>query len=604
MRKLKEICDLLRVNLKQIIAFELIYKAVCTVLFIPLVWKIFDLIMKFSGYRYLTLENVGSFIANPLTVLAIALLLIMATVCAMIDISAVVFTLDQSRQNISVHLWQIVRFAVKNALRVWKPNNALLVVVVLLFMPFLNIGMASGFLSVISIPEFIADYIKANSFLSLLLFIVTLFLFLLMMKWCYAFHYFTLEGCSFREARRRSAKLSKNKRWRIFLTMLLVQMVAAVFFFVLLFLLVALAFSLGKLFSDIFILRWLSGTAVWMAVALSFAVLGGISLPVSYSCISVLYYQQKIEAGEAIRHSIAPAYTQNKKRVKIFHALNTVFGCVVVAGSLILGFLLCSGKLNPQIEYVRTMEITAHRGASVLYPENTMAAFEGAWKMGADWIELDVQQSKDGEIIVIHDTNFKRTAGIDANTWELTSEEIADLEAGSFFSPDYAGEPVPFLSEVAAFSKERGIKLNIELKPTGHETDFEKGVIDIIREAGIEDSCVITSQAYEVLENVKAYDKEISTVYVMSLAYGDITQLTAADHFSVEASNATESLISRVHGAGKKLFVWTVNTKESITKMAERNVDNIITDNIELAKQCVYESRYSDLLTEYLKWFQ
>lgn len=604
MGKLKEVCNIIRTNFKPLVAFELIYKVACALLFVPLVWRIFDWIMNVSGYAYLTLENIVSFASNPLTILAVILLLVLAAFCAMIDISAVVFTLDQSQQKITVHLWQIVRFAVKNALRVCLPKNILLVVVVLVFMPFLNIGMASGFLSTISIPEFILDYIRANQVLSALLSIVTLLLLTWMVKWFYAFHYFTLEGCSFRAARKRSSVLSKKKRLKDFFSLLLVQIVFAVLLLVVLFLLVALVFLLDRLFSGIFAVRWITGTAVWMMIVFVLALAAALSLPVSYGCLSVLYYRHKAEKKEKIIHSAAPAYSGNKRLVRIVHTANIVLGCIVIAGSLVLGYFLCSGKWNPQVEYMRTMEITAHRGASVLYPENTMAAFRGAQELGADWIELDVQQSKDGEIIVIHDTNFLRTTGVNANTWDLTYAEISELDAGSFFSQDFAGEKIPLLSEAAAFARETGMKLNIELKPTGHETEFEKRVVDVIREAGIAEQCVITSQVYEVLENVKAYDSSIPTVYVMSIAYGDVTQLTAADHFSVEATNATESLIARVHNAGKELFVWTVNTKESITKMVERNVDNIITDNIELAKQCVYESRYSNLLMEYLKLFQ
>ena len=103
------------------------------------------------------------------------------------------------------------------------------------------------------------------------------------------------------------------------------------------------------------------------------------------------------------------------------------------------------------------------------------------------------------------------------------------------------------------------------------------------------------------VERVKEYDPEIVTVYVMSLAYGNITKLTAADHFSVEASSATGRLVSRVHNAGKQIYAWTVNSENSINSMIERNVDNIITDNIPLARRCVEESRYSDLLTEFIK---
>lgn len=70
----------------------------------------------------------------------------------------------------------------------------------------------------------------------------------------------------------------------------------------------------------------------------------------------------------------------------------------------------------------------------------------------------------------------------------------------------------------------------------------------------------------------------------------------------MEASNVTETLVSQVHNAGKQLYVWTVNKQESILQMIDLNVDNIITDDIKLAKRCVYESRYSSLLAEFLKF--
>jgi glycerophosphoryl diester phosphodiesterase len=87
----------------------------------------------------------------------------------------------------------------------------------------------------------------------------------------------------------------------------------------------------------------------------------------------------------------------------------------------------------------------------------------------------------------------------------------------------------------------------------------------------------------------------------MSLAYGDITSLTAANHFSVEATSATRSLVRRVHNAGGQVLAWTVNSEDSIRRMVDRNVDNIVTDDVALARRCVQESRYSDLLREFLK---
>lgn len=331
-------------------------------------------------------------------------------------------------------------------------------------------------------------------------------------------------------------------------------------------------------------------------------VITALSVPLGYGCVGILFYGKKLEVEETVIHAKAPQIKDRPRLQRLLRVAGMTTLCAAAAGSLALGFLISDGMVNPNIEYVRMTEVTGHRGASEFYPENTMASFRGAKALGADWVELDVQQSKDGQIFVLHDTNLARTTGVNADTWTMNYDEIAKLDAGSFFSKDFAGERIPLLSEVVDFAKENDVKLNIELKPTGYETDFEKCVVDEIRAAGMENRCVITSQVYEVLENVKAYDESITTVYVMSLAYGDISQLTAADHFSVEASNVTETLVSQVHNAGKQLYVWTVKKQESILQMIDLNVDNIITDDIKLAKRCVYESRYSSLLAEFLKF--
>ncbi len=297
-------------------------------------------------------------------------------------------------------------------------------------------------------------------------------------------------------------------------------------------------------------------------------------------------------------------YDSINKNSKLVKYVGIVALLLAILGGSIFTYQIITGKQNLNIEYVRRMEITAHRGASVKYPENTMAAFRGAKEMGADWIELDVQQTKDKKIIVSHDTNLFRVTGVDKNIIDLNYDEISKLDAGSFFSKEFKGEKIPLLEEVLDFANKNHIRLNIELKPTGEEVDFEKEVIDLINKYNFKDKCVITSQNYYVLENVKKIDPSVKTVYVMSIAIGKITDLKDADHFSVEASNVTLDLIEKVHNEGKELYVWTVNTEESINEMIDMNVDNIITDNITLGKKLVIESRHSDLITEFVKLVQ
>ena len=255
-------------------------------------------------------------------------------------------------------------------------------------------------------------------------------------------------------------------------------------------------------------------------------------------------------------------------------------------------------KIN--VEHMKNIEVTAHRGASMNYPENTMAAFNGAYELGADWIELDLQQTKDKQIVVTHDSNLSRITGLKKSVNDVTYDKIKTLDAGSFFDSKYRDERIPLLSEVIEFAKEKNIKLNIELKPTGREVDFEKEVVDIIKEYDFEDDCVITSQSYETITKVKELDSDIKTVYVMVLAIGNIVELDKADAFSVEAMNINKSLVESVHNAGCELYVWTINTDESVKRMVELGVDNIITDDVVMVKNTISKYRRSNIINRFI----
>ncbi|WP_242663275.1 glycerophosphodiester phosphodiesterase [Clostridium botulinum] len=323
-----------------------------------------------------------------------------------------------------------------------------------------------------------------------------------------------------------------------------------------------------------------------------------LTVPISFSCISILYYNHKNRIGEKIATiDDLEVLKKHSLKFKIITGL-LVISCVGIISTF--SYLVFNNQLDLNIEYITLTEVSAHRGASINYPENTMKAFEMAVEQNADWIELDVQLTSDGIPVVMHDSNLYRITGVNKNIWEVTYNDIKDLDCSSWFSSEFAGERISTLGEILDFAKKEHIKLNIELKPTGHEKDFEKIVIDTINQKNFKNSCVVTSQEYGTLQRIKEYDQEIKTIYVMSIALGDITELTEADGFSVEASFITPRLVSMVHNSGKKIFAWTVNTRENMDNMIEMNVDNIVTDNIALAKAAVYESRSGNLVRNYI----
>lgn len=601
---LKNTFKIIKFNLKTLIKFELFYKFILAIILIPMVIGIFNLTMNLTGYTYLTIENILSFLLNPITIILLLLLIIFLTIITLFDISTLIVIFDLSYHEKKISVKEAIKVSISRCKNVFKLKNISVAFLVLFLIPFVNLGLSSNVITSIKIPEFIMDFIVSNKTLFILYIILYLFLISLISKWLYSLYYLIIENKSFKESRKASKELIKGNKILDIIKILFAQFLLFVTYILFLLIGLVIVIVLNNILTHLKIVESILITLVWLFIGISLIIASIVSNGVSYAIISSLFYKHKLDKGENIVPIKYEQIIKEKKKNNILKWSLVVISLFTVIGGTVLTYQIVSGKANLNIEYVRNMEITAHRGASVKYPENTMAAFRGAKKLGADWIELDVQQTKDKQIVVSHDTNLKRVTGVDKDIIDMTYEEISKLDAGSFKGKEFTGEKIPLLTEVLEFADENNIRLNIELKPTGEEIDFEKQVVELIKEYNMKDRCVVTSQVYEVLEKVKKYDKNIKTVYVMSIAIGDITDLKYADSFSVEASNVTEALVNKVHNVGKELYAWTVNTKESINNMIDMNVDNIITDNIELGKKTVSESKHSNIITEFLKLLQ
>ena len=601
MKLWKDAQKLVLYNLTTLLKFEFLFKLLTTFLFMPLFLNLFQLIMKITGYSYLTLENIFFFFTNPVTILLIILLIVLLTIYTMFDITAMVVIFDESYHENKIGVFDVIKISLKKCKLMLQPKNIGLPFFVLFLIPLLDLGVSTNVISSISIPEFISDYISSNSLLLTIFIIVWLFLTSLLIKWIYSFHYMILEKCDFNKAKKRSAKLMKGKVSKNILYWLFVQFLFYLLYITLLVLGILFIIVLDKILRNFIMIETFLVTVISIFIAI--LLMGSLILatPITYALVSSLFYKNKLENRERIFSPCFGGITKNKDmdyklKWKLF-----ILGSFGVLGCCILTYQFLSGKYNFNIEYTRNMEITAHRGASTIYPENTMSAFIGAKELGADWIELDVQQTKDGKIVVCHDSNLLRITGVNKNIIDMTYDEIKKLDAGSHFQKKYSYEKIPLLEEVVEYADDNYIRLNIELKPTGSETNFEENVLEILDKYHFREKCVITSQTYSVLEKIKEIDSTYKTVYVMSIAIGNITDLDKADAFSVEASNINRKLVRKVHNEGKQIYSWTVNTEDSIHKMIYLNVDNIITDNITLGRETVLKSNHSNFINEFIE---
>ena len=274
--------------------------------------------------------------------------------------------------------------------------------------------------------------------------------------------------------------------------------------------------------------------------------------------------------------------SNKKDRYKLSTLLNMelIYNSVLL---ILLVFITCGAMTSS--EEISRIELVAHRGASCYYPENTMASIYGAIEIDADWIEIDIHQTRDQELVLSHDENLYRTSGVDINVTDAIYDEIKDIDIGSYFDPKFSNERIPKLENVIKFAKKNNAKLNIELKPTGKEINFEKQLVELIQKYDFEDSCMISSSSYAELETIKKLNKNLTTTYIVITPIGDISNLDYADILAVEYNSVSYELVSRIHSFNKKINIWVLNDELSIDEAINMNVDYITSDHIELARE-------------------
>jgi glycerophosphoryl diester phosphodiesterase len=255
-------------------------------------------------------------------------------------------------------------------------------------------------------------------------------------------------------------------------------------------------------------------------------------------------------------------------------------GAAVVA--VLTGVWLVGG-----VEVRDEATIVAHRGAAGKAPENTVAALRQAIEDGADWIEIDVQETADGEVVVVHDSDFMKLSGVPLKVREGTLEEIRGIDVGGWFGPQFAGETVPTLREVLEMARGKS-RVVIELKYYGYDQQLEERVVQIVEAADMASDVAIMSLEYEGIRKIRALRPDWTIGLLSAKAIGDLTRLDT-DFLAVNTGMANARLIRHAGSAGKKLFVWTVNDPVTMSRMMSAGVDGVITDEPEMARKVIEE---------------
>ncbi len=227
--------------------------------------------------------------------------------------------------------------------------------------------------------------------------------------------------------------------------------------------------------------------------------------------------------------------------------------------------------------------LIAHRGGSLEAPENTLAAFRHAIELGMGFVELDVQMSSDGELVVIHDETLDRTTDGTGAVGDYTFEELRQRDAGSWFGAEYKGQRIPTLREALEMCVHAGVGVVIELKSPRMYNGMEEKVAALVGEMwlrGAENLWCISFD-YAAIRRMRELDAALPLGYLYewdaeSFVTPDDTVQALCPYFRTPLMHPEQ--IVEAHRLGKLVFVYTVNEAEDMRLLTEAGIDGMVSD--------------------------
>jgi glycerophosphoryl diester phosphodiesterase len=232
------------------------------------------------------------------------------------------------------------------------------------------------------------------------------------------------------------------------------------------------------------------------------------------------------------------------------------------------------------MRHMRLPWVIAHRGASAVAPENTMAAFRRAVEMGAECIETDLHLSRDGRLVIVHDSTLNRTTSGDGPVKTHTFNELRELDAGRWFSEKYAGEHLPTIEELLDFAGQADLSLYLEIKG-GAGYGVERAVISALRGRKESKATVVLCFDASVLDRIHQLDRLLMTGLLFESGGEDMVKeavRVGARQIGPRGDCVTPEMIEDAHRRGLKVVTWTINEAAQMRTLAAAGVDGIMTN--------------------------
>ena len=573
---MKKYINAVNYNIKYIFWFEFCFKLITVLIGLPLFKVFVNFIKSTYNLKFLSIYSLGTLFSHVSFYFIVFGIILLASLYFIFDYSVILLLIHCGLDKNKVSYKNTIFKALKKTLCVFKPRNLLYLLLPCIFMLFINLGLIIIACNYTDYFKLLINFITTNLFSSIIFIVVLIVLLYIFIRCLFSFNDYIIDDISFIQSFK---KFKYVNNFKTFIILLIRKVLSFVIVMILVNLIPYLFFVLRDEISDMIFTSLISGLFITVFIYLLF------------------YYHIKSTVNDILYISCKNYYYKNEK-VSIVSDINPInkylkfirYGALLI---VVIFFTIIMYKVNDkQIKYDFIfdyhIDITAHRGASAHAPENTIAAFQKAYDIGVDYIELDVHESKDGYVYVMHDGSLNRTLRVNKLDYKVTWDEIKNLNVVSDFK-EYTNEKVPLLEDVLKWAKDKKVLLNIELKPSSKSVHLEDTVVELLHKYNYVDKCVVASFDINAIRKVKMLDNKINIVYLGN----DLRYVDDVNIYSVYYPSITRDMVKMLHKNNQKIYAWTVDDEDIVKSLINMGVDNIISNDPEIVKNVVknYKNR-------------
>ena len=557
MNRLKEFSDIF----PRILKFQILTHLLFIFIILPSYFYIRTFIVSLNKLSVIDNTELLRFVFSPLGIILLIISLMVIFFYFLVELSGlIILTSSYQKERLEPSFITILKESIKLIPKFLNKSIIVISFYFLLLIPITSSVLGFNLFKKFNIPNFIFREIIKNPIYLIIYSLIVIIFYYLFIKAIFTFHYILIKKEKSSTAIKKSFNLI-NDNFKDFFDTFILRILKYLVIFLIIFFLSIFIINFTKNISKELFTYSIIFLLVTKNIILTTIIL--IFIPLEIKFLTDKFYE----------------YTKIKKRLVVkekdkYNIIDKIFS---FKRPVIFTFISMLILLNVLFIFVpnffnnsfKTKLIIGHRGGEGV--ENSLGAIKNSIDKRIDYVEIDIQRTKDNYYIVNHDKTFKRVAGINKSASDMTLKEIKKISLRG-------EEKIPEINEVLKLSKNK-INLFIELKGKTADKKMVDDIVKLVKKEKMEKQVVFISMRYSVINYLKTKYKDLKTGFIYFLFLGDMSKIKA-DYMLFSEDFVTENHIEQIHKHNKKAIVWTVNSPDSMKKYLDSAVDGIITDRV------------------------